>query len=73
MTTFTLLPNETINFKLIKPVASQSNWQTVIPHRDDVMLSDVSAFADLRYMKERLGCNRAGAKLSTGEALYYLS
>jgi oligopeptidase B len=48
--------DEAINFKLMKtPVASPSkqNWQTVIPHRDDVMLSGVSAFADHLVISER--------------------
>ncbi|MBD1995713.1 S9 family peptidase [Leptolyngbya sp. FACHB-541] len=38
-----------INFKLMKaPVdaPAKENWQTVIPHREDVMISGVSAFAD---------------------------
>jgi len=38
---------EAVNFKLIKRWhPHQNRRQTVIPHRDDVMLSDVSAFAD---------------------------
>jgi oligopeptidase B len=48
--------DEAINFKLMKtPVASPSkqNWQTVIPHRDDVMLSGVSAFVDHLVISER--------------------
>jgi oligopeptidase B len=38
-----------INFKLMKaPVdaPAKENWQTVIPHREDVMISGVSAFSD---------------------------
>ena len=66
---------EAINFKLIKtPVASPSkqNWQTVIPHRDDVMLSNVSAFADYLAIYERkAGLPTARVqKLSTGEENY---
>jgi oligopeptidase B len=41
--------DDAINFKLMKaPVDSpaKANWQTVIPHREDVMISGVSAFAD---------------------------
>jgi oligopeptidase B len=53
------------------PVAlpSKANWQTVIPHRDDVMLSGVSLFADHLVIYER----KAGLptvrvqKFSTGE------
>ncbi len=65
--------DEAINFKLMEtPVASPSkaNWQTVIPHRDDVMLSGVNAFADHLVISER----KAGLpmlrvqKLSTDEA-----
>lgn len=47
---------EALNFKLMKtPVTSptKSNWQTVIPHREDVMLSGVSAFADHLIICER--------------------
>ena len=45
-----------INFKLMKtPVAfpSQENWQTEIPHREQVMISGVSAFADHLIIYER--------------------
>ncbi len=48
--------DEAINFKLMKtPVASPSkpNWQTVIPHRNDVMLSGVNAFANHLVISER--------------------
>ena len=64
--------DEALNFKLMQtPVASpaKENWQTVIPHRDDVMLSGVSAFVDHLVIYER----KAGLptiqvqKLSTGE------
>jgi oligopeptidase B len=64
--------DEAVNFKLMKtPVAlpSKANWQTVIPHRDDVMLSGVSLFADHLVIYER----KAGLptvrvqKFSTGE------
>ena len=50
--------DEAINFKLVKtPVAkpSKDNWQTVIPHREDVLLSSVSAFADYLVISERKG------------------
>ncbi|MBW4548880.1 MAG: S9 family peptidase [Symplocastrum torsivum CPER-KK1] len=64
--------DEALNFKLMQtPVASpaKENWQTVIPHQDDVMLSGVSAFVDHLVIYER----KAGLptirvqKLSTGE------
>ena len=49
---------EAINFKLMKtPVVSpaKENWQTVIPHREDVMLSGVSLFANYMAIYERKG------------------
>ncbi len=64
-----------INFKLIRtPITALStqNWQTVIPHRENVMIEDVSAFADHLVIYER----EAGlptvryTKLSTGEEHY---
>ncbi|HEY9845129.1 MAG TPA: S9 family peptidase, partial [Candidatus Caenarcaniphilales bacterium] len=63
---------EAINFKLMKTsvdAPAKANWQTVIAHRPDVMLSGVSAFADHLVIYERT----AGLptirvrKLSTGE------
>ncbi len=45
-----------INFKLMKtPVTSPSkeNWQVVIPHREDVMLSGISLFAKYLIIYER--------------------
>lgn len=63
---------EAINFKLMKaPVTAptQENWQTVIPHREDVMISGVSAFADHLVIYEReAGLPKIQVrKLSTGE------
>jgi oligopeptidase B len=64
--------DDAVNFKLVKtPVAtpSKDHWQTIIPHRDDVLLSGVSTFADHLVIYER----QAGLptvrvqKLSTGE------
>jgi oligopeptidase B len=47
---FYILTNEeAINFKLIKTLVAspaKENWQTVIPHREDVLLSDISLFAN---------------------------
>ncbi len=67
--------DEAINFKLMKsPVASptKENWQTVIPHREDVMLSGVSVFANHLVIYERKnGLPIAGIqKLSTSEEHY---
>ncbi|BAZ27245.1 oligopeptidase B [Kalymmatonema gypsitolerans NIES-4073] len=63
---------EAINFKLMKtPVASpaKENWQTVIPHREDVLLSGVSLFANHMVIYERKGGLPIGRvqNLSTGE------
>lgn len=47
---------EAINFKLMKtPVASpaKQHWVTVIPHREDVMLSSVNAFAEYLVISAR--------------------
>ena len=47
---------EAINFKLMEaPVTApkKENWQVVIPHREDIMLSGVSAFADHLIIFER--------------------
>ncbi|MFH7027004.1 MAG: S9 family peptidase [Heteroscytonema crispum UTEX LB 1556] len=56
---FYILTNEeAINFKLVKtPIASlaKENWQTVIPHREDVMLSSISLFANYLVIYERQG------------------
>jgi oligopeptidase B len=63
---------EAINFKLMKtPIASpaKENWQTVIPHREDVLLSGVSLFANHMVIYERKGGLPIGRvqNLSTGE------
>jgi len=45
-----------INFKLMQaPVSSPSreNWQTVIPHREQVLITEVSAFTDHLVIYER--------------------
>ncbi|GAB1545440.1 oligopeptidase B [Scytonema sp. NUACC21] len=65
--------DEAINFKLMKtPVASpaQENWETVIPHREDVMLSGISLFANYMVIYERQGGLPIGRvqNLSTGDS-----
>lgn len=48
--------DEATNFKLVKtPVETpnKENWQTVIPHREDVMLSGVSLFTNHLVIYER--------------------
>ncbi|MBH8553232.1 S9 family peptidase [Nostocaceae cyanobacterium CENA357] len=50
--------DEATNFKLVKtPVASpgKENWQTVIAHQEDVMLSGVSLFVNHLVIYERKG------------------
>lgn len=75
---FYITTNEdAINFKLMAtPVAApeQENWQTVIPHRESVLLAGVSAFADHLVIYER----QAGLpqirvrQFSSGEEHYLL-
>ncbi len=73
---FYILTNDgAINFKLMQtPVASPGveNWQTIIPHRDDVLISDVSAFVDHLVIYEReAGLPKVRVrKLSTKEEHY---
>ncbi len=54
---FYIVTNESaINFKLMStPVerTDKSNWQTVIPHREDVMLEGIDAFADYLVIYEQ--------------------
>ncbi|QLE54651.1 S9 family peptidase [Nostoc sp. TCL26-01] len=54
---FYLVTNEAAtNFKLVKtPVAapSKDNWQTIIPHREDVLLSGISLFINHLVIYER--------------------
>lgn len=56
---FYIVTNEAAtNFKLVKtPIAkaAKENWQTVIPHRDDVMLSGISLFTNYLVIYERKG------------------
>jgi oligopeptidase B len=64
--------DEATNFKLVKtPVATpnKENWQTVIPHREDVMLSGVSLFTNHLVIYERkAGLETARVQnLSTGK------
>jgi len=52
---FYLLTNQdALNFKLMKaPIADLSQWELVIPHRSEVFLEGVSAFADHLVIYER--------------------
>ncbi|AFZ28147.1 oligopeptidase B [Cylindrospermum stagnale PCC 7417] len=53
---FYILTNDAAtNFKLVKtPIAAptKDNWQTITPHRDDVMLSGISLFANYLVIYE---------------------
>ncbi len=68
---FYILTNEdALNFKLMKaPISNPQAWETVIEHRDDVFLTDVSAFADhlVIYDRESGLPNVRVRKLSSGE------
>lgn len=54
---FYIMTNENaINFKLMRTsvqTPTKEHWQTIIPHREDVLLSDVSAFANHLVIYER--------------------
>ena len=54
---FYIITNESaINFKLMStPVdrTDKSSWQTIIPHREDVMLEGIDAFADYLVIYEQ--------------------
>jgi len=56
---FYIITNEdAINFKLMKTAVANPGkkyWQTVIPHREDVMLSGISAFKSHLVLYERKG------------------
>ncbi|BAY62574.1 oligopeptidase B [Calothrix brevissima NIES-22] len=50
--------DEATNFKLVKTLVtapSKENWQTVIPHQADVLLSGISLFANHLVIYERKG------------------
>ena len=69
--TFYVLTNENaLNFKLMKAsVTNPSHWETVVEHREDVFLTDMSAFADhlVIYDRESGLPNVRVRKLSTDE------
>ncbi len=55
---YIVINEEAINFKLMEtPVNSpdKTNWKTLIPHREDVMLEGIDAFADHLAIYERKG------------------
>lgn len=64
--------DEAINFKLVKTLVtkpSKENWQVIISHQEDVLLSSVNAFADYLVISERKGGlpKMRVQKFSTGE------
>ncbi|HEY9767670.1 MAG TPA: S9 family peptidase [Coleofasciculaceae cyanobacterium] len=65
---FYIVTNESaINFKLMAtPVEAiePTNWKTIIPHREEVMLEGVDAFADYLVIYERQG-GLPGARIET--------
>jgi oligopeptidase B len=75
---FYIVTNEdAINFKLMQtPVTApdRENWQTVIAHRDDVLLSGVSAFANHLVIYEReAGLPNVRVRNLTNQQEYYIA
>ncbi|MBD3882775.1 S9 family peptidase [Phormidium tenue FACHB-886] len=72
--TFYIATNENaINFKLMQsPITAPADWQEVIPHREDVLLEGVSAFANYLVVYERQsGLSQIRIRhLATGEEHY---
>ncbi|MBW4646071.1 MAG: S9 family peptidase [Goleter apudmare HA4340-LM2] len=70
---FYIVTNEAAtNFKLMKTLVTspaKENWQTVIPHQEEVLLSGVSLFANHLVIYERQGGLQTGRvrNLTTGE------
>lgn len=75
---FYILTNkdEAKNFKLMKTPEDQTtmeNWVDVIPHREDVLLEDISIFKDYLVIEEREnGLNKIRIKRWDGSADYDL-
>ncbi|MGB3695646.1 MAG: S9 family peptidase [Spirulinaceae cyanobacterium] len=69
--------DEAINFKLmVAPVTapSKENWQTVIPHSEDAMVSGVSAFINhLIIFERKAGLPAVRIRQLATEAEHYLS
>lgn len=65
-----------INFKLMKTPETHteiSNWEEVIPHRDEVLLEDIDIFSDYLVISERCnGLNQIRVKRWDNKADYYL-
>ncbi len=75
---FYILTNEggAKNFKLMKTsenATGKEHWKEVIPHRDDVLLEDMSLFKDFLVLEERSnGLNQIRIKGWDNEVDYYL-
>ena len=64
------------NFKLMRTPEDKTtveNWEDVIPHRDDVLLEDISIFKDYLVLEERNnGLNKIRVKRWDGSGDYFL-
>ncbi len=64
------------NFKLMKATVHDSeisNWEEVIPHREDVLLEDIDLFRDYLVVSERSnGLNKIHIRRWDGEDSYFL-
>ncbi|WP_299526795.1 S9 family peptidase [uncultured Lutibacter sp.] len=75
---FYILTNKdkAINFKLMKTLDESTlkdNWIDVIPHRDDVLLEDISIFKDFLVVEERTnGLNKIRIMYWDNSEDYYL-
>jgi len=75
---FYILTNkdDATNFKLMRTHEDKTgveNWEDVIPHRDEVLLEDVSIFKDYMVLEERSnGLNKIRIKRWDDSADYYL-
>ena len=68
--------NNAINFKLMKTSEDEtgiSNWEVVIPHRDDVLIEGIDIFKDFLVISERRnGLNEIRIKSWNDTQDYYL-
>jgi oligopeptidase B len=68
--------NKATNFKLVKTPIGQTeleNWKDVIPHRESVLLEDISIFKDFLVLEERKnGLNLIRIKFWDNSQDYYL-
>ena len=68
--------NDSVNFKLMKTHEATtfiSNWQDVMPHREEVLLEDIDIFKDFLVVSERTnGLNQIRIMRWDGTEDYYL-